>query len=174
MTERQTANILRAVSACYSNFKPADMGDVVKIWTMIFGGDDATEVMTAVYVYMSEAHEFAPTPGQVRDIMFRLREKDDLTEAEAWNMVLRAMRNGYYHSAEEFERLPEIVQAAVGSADYLRTAAGSEDLNLSVEQSLFSRRYRAIVEERKRYQRMPDIVRLRIESAGAHMIEGKE
>lgn len=172
MTERQAANILRAISAVYTSFKPANMADVIKVWTTIFSDDNATDVMTAVYVYMSEPHEYAPTPGQVRDIMFRLKEPEAPSEAEAWSMVLRAMRNGCYHSAEEFARLPELVQAAVGSPDYLRATAASEDVSMSVEESLFCKRYRAIIEDRQRYERMPEIVKLRIESAGAQMIEG--
>ena len=87
---------------------------------------------------------------------------EKITDSQAWAMVRKALENGNYHSAEEFEKLPELVKKAVGSADQLRIWAGDTDYNESVISSNFKRAYRTIVERAETEARLPIELRNRL------------
>lgn len=80
-----------------------------------------------------------------------------MTEADAWNLVAAAVRNGIYGAKEEFEKLPPILRRIVGSPATLRewAAMDSETLH-SVVSSNFQRSYRYIAAAEKEYRKLPD------------------
>lgn len=89
---------------------------------------------------------------------------DELTEAEAWSTVFQAIkRKGGYDPEGAYASLPETVQRAVGSAMYLHELAISENVNWSVEQSLFTKRYREIMEQQRNMDVLPSNVRIYID-----------
>ena len=78
-----------------------------------------------------------------------------LNELEAWTIVSKALRNGYYGAEEEFEKFPPIVKKVVGSPSMLQMWATDEYFNESVVSSNFMRAYRQEVEEQKELQALP-------------------
>lgn len=85
---------------------------------------------------------------------------------EAWMLVSKALRNGYYGAVEEFNKLPPLVQKAVGSPDNLRNWALTDINSIeNVVQSNFMRTYRTVVNRAKEYQKMPKDIKALIESA---------
>ena len=84
---------------------------------------------------------------------------------EAWALVSRALRNGYYGANEEFEKLPPLVQKAVGSPGNLRNWAQTDAKSIeNVIQSNFMRAYKTVVNREKEVERMPADVRALIEN----------
>ena len=80
-------------------------------------------------------------------------------------LVSRALRNGYYGAVEEFNKLPPLVQKAVGSPDNLRNWALTDINSIeNVVQSNFMRTYRTVVNRAKEYQKMPKDIQALIEN----------
>ena len=90
-----------------------------------------------------------------------------MSELQAWALVQRALRNSGYNSEEEFAKLPEACQRAVGTAANLKEwALMDSDQVATIEQSHFIRNYRASVQRMKEEARLPENVRMLIADMG--------
>jgi hypothetical protein len=70
-------------------------------------------------------------------------------------LVSKALRNGYYGAEQEFEKLPPLVQRAVGQPSNLRQWATTDiDSIENVIQSNFLRTYRAVLNRDKDKQKL--------------------
>ena len=86
-----------------------------------------------------------------------------MSELQAWALVQRALRNSGYNSEEEFAKLPEACQRAVGTAANLKEwALMDSDQVATIEQSHFIRNYRTSVQRMKEEARLPENVRMLI------------
>ena len=94
---------------------------------------------------------------------------------EAWALVSRAIQNGQNGAEEEFAKLPEIVQKAVGSPSLLRSWATTDERSIeNVVQSNFMRTYRAELSRKREVQTMPKDVLKIMEQRKQGLIEGRE
>ena len=182
MTREDATRIIRIVCAAYPNTYPSDevLMDAISVWSVVFAADISELVESAVYTYINEERFKAPNPGQIRAIMQRITHPDELSEGDAWNLVQRALSNGLYGAQEEFDRLPEDVQKAVGSPQWIHAVASDEDANMSVESSNFYRRYRQVMADKREKECMPPAVRKMVEQLAdskgmseAQMLEDK-
>lgn len=110
-------------------------------------------------------NKFAPTIADIREQVAELnsQNEENLNETTAWQLVWKAICNSGYHAEEEFEKLPETVKRAVGSASQLRQWGLSEvnDNTISYWKSDFQRIYR--LEQQKELERIklsPDVLKL--------------
>lgn len=110
-------------------------------------------------------NKFAPTIADIREQAAELynQREGDISENTAWQLVWKAICNSGYHAEEEFEKLPETVKRAVGSASQLRQWGLSEvnDNTISYWKSDFQRIYR--LEQQKELERRklsPDVLKL--------------
>lgn len=165
MQREEVTILFRIITATYPKSYPKKqvLDDAITVWEMMFAADDYKLVESALYTYINEDHEFPPNPGQLRAIMNRIEKPNEITEADAWNMVRAAIGDGAYHAQEQFDRLPEDVKKAVGSPNWLYYMATDEDVNMSVESSNFYKRYRQVVSDRKEMECMPPVVKKMIE-----------
>lgn len=164
MTTNEATRLIRIISTAFPSYRPQyddDMlNDAIELWTMMFANDSYQVVIAAVKSYIEDGrNKYAPSIGEIKEIMSSVRVAGELSEAEAWNMVLKALQNGTYHAQEEFDKLPEDIQRAIGSPAYLRELAISEDLNTAVESSNFYRNYRAVRDRRRQAESLPENVR---------------
>lgn len=175
MTSEETAKLLRAISAAYPNYNPKDMKDTAEIWTLILGDLSFTAVFAAFRSYLDEGHDYAPNAGQLRALLRNVTSVDP-TEAEAWNMVLAAIKRSTYFAQEEFDKLPEDIQRSIGTPEYLRSLAIADDVNWGVESSNFYRNYRIVKERERQIENLPNGVRTYIEEmkAKAPAVENKQ
>jgi hypothetical protein len=92
-----------------------------------------------------------------------------MSELKAWDMVRKAISNSGYHAEEEFDRLPEAIQIAVGNPANLREWAMMPTETVeSVEQSHFIKAYRVAVGRLKEAAQMaPEIRELYVSGQGA-------
>lgn len=86
-----------------------------------------------------------PTVADIREAALEfIPTKKQLGEQEAWALVRKAVSNSNYHSQEEFDRLPDVIQKAVGAPRNLAEWAVMDiDTFESVQQSQFLRAFRA-------------------------------
>lgn len=150
----------------YPNYNPIDEELAAETWASITEEYSYNQVDMALRSYMkSNTSGFAPVPGQIIDKIHTMTAPQELNEMEAWSLVYKAICNSAYNSVLEFEKLPPLVQKAVGLPDSLREWAMTENLNHEVVMSNFQRAYKAELKRHEELQKMPQNVRQLIEKA---------
>lgn len=168
MTREETVKIIRIMVDSYPNYKPNDISETVDVWQMMLEEYSYQEVSVALKAYiLSDESGFAPSIGKLVSKIHTMTAPQELNEMEAWSLVSKAIRNSGYNSVEEFEKLPPIVQKAVGLPSQLRTWALDENYNEEVVSSNFIKCYRTELARHKELQKMPQNVRQLIEKANA-------
>lgn len=166
MTRDETIKILMIIQAAYPNYKPPDKTVAVNVWSEMLSDISYEQVSVAVKAYIqTDTSGFAPSIGNIREkVQFIFSEEDDLNESAAWEIVWRAICNSGYHAEEEYNKLPPIVQRAVGSPRQLREWGLMENIDgksIVVLQSNFQRVFRIEKErEKERKKLSQNIVRL--------------
>lgn len=171
MTREETVKIIRIMVDSYPNYKPNDISETVDVWNMMLEEYSYQEVSIALKAYiLSDESGFAPNIGKLVSKIHTMTAPQELNEMEAWSLVYKAICNSTYNSVSEFEKLPTLVQKAVGLPDSLREWAMTENLNLEVVMSNFQRAYKAELKRHEELQKMPQNVRRLIENAnvGSH------
>lgn len=165
MTREETKEIIRKMVSCYPNYKPNDLSETIDDWSAMLSDYDFRLVATALKAYiLSDTSGFAPSVGQLVDKMKSITTPQELNEMEAWAFVCDALRNSGYNYAEEYAKLPPLVQKAVGLPTQLQAWALTENLNKDVVGSNFMRCYRIEVERQKEISKMPQDVRQMLEN----------
>ena len=144
----------------YSKFGDRERSAMLEAWLAVMVDYDYQTVCAGLKAYLAnDTGGFPPSPGQIIDHIHRISStpEERLTEGEAWGLVYRALRNGIYGAETEFEKLPAVVQKAVGSPEILRQWA--QDENVSVTQSNFERVYRRAQAEYIEDKKMPESVK---------------
>lgn len=175
MTHEGVKKALFLLTTAYPNYKPENMAGTIAVWESLLKEYPDDRALSAVRAYIvGNPSAFAPSIGQIVDLMHAA--PDEATELEAWGLVNRAIRNGTYGAEEEYNRLPEVIRLAVGSAGQIREWAKMDlDEVQTVAQSNFLRSYRAAVERQKKAERMPeDYARLYRRTPEPAQIEAKE
>lgn len=152
---------------CYPNYKPSNLSETVDVWNMMLEEYSYSKISTALKAYVhSDTSGFAPSIGQLINKLHEVQSPQELNEMEAWLLVSRALRNGTYGAVEEFNKLPPLVQKAVGSPDNLRNWAQTDSESIeNVVQSNFMRTYRIVINRAKEYQKMSKDIQALIKNA---------
>ena len=130
MTREETVKIIRIMVDSYPNYKPNDISETVDVWNMMLSEYTYEQISVALKAYiLSDTSGFAPSVGQLVDKMKSITTPQELNEMEAWALVCDALRNSGYNYAEEYDKLPPLVQKAVGLPTQLQTWALTENLN---------------------------------------------
>lgn len=158
----------------YPNYNPIDEELSAETWASVTEEYTYDQVNVALKSYMkSNTSGFAPVPGQIIDKIHTMTQPHELNEMEAWSLVSRAIRNSTYNSVSEFEKLPPLVQKAVGLPDNLREWAMTENLNHEVVMSNFQRAYKTELKRHEELQKMPKNIRNLIEKANVGSYSAK-
>lgn len=156
MTRENVQDLLAMIQGTYPNYKPADKTATINAWLMALEEYDKNQVAAAFKMYLkSNSSGFAPSPGQLIENIQILTRPQDLNEMEAWSLVSKALKNGYYGAEEEFAKLPPIVQKAVGQPSQLRAWATDEEYDESVVSSNFMRSYRSELARAQQISKLP-------------------
>ena len=168
MTREETVKIIRIMVDSYPNYKPNNISETVDVWYMMLSDYDYNLVAMSLKAYiLSDTSGFAPSIGQLVDKMKSITNPQELNEMEAWALVCDALSNCGYNYAEEYAKLPPLVQKAVGLPTQLQTWALTENLNKDVVGSNFMRCYRIEVERQNEISKMPKDVREMLENVSS-------
>ena len=165
MDRYQTTLVLSVLKAAYphafQNMSKADGEAMLNLWATMFHDESYEEVNAAVTLLIAtRTVGYSPTVGEVKEQIRKLHHTNDIDEAYAWTLVSKASRNGSYHSVEEFNKLPPVVQRAVGSPEQLKQwAAMDAETVESVVASNFKRAFRVQVERDAELEKLPSQVR---------------
>lgn len=165
MTEGEAKKLFAVMTVAYPNYRIDDIEYTAKIWADFLGGYSYEQANMALRTYITtDTSGFAPSIGQLLDKLHTIQSPQELNEMEAWSLVSKALRNGYYGAVEEFDKLPPLVQKAVGSPDNLRNWSQTDVKAIeTVIQSNFIRSYAAIVKREYEIKKMPADVQALIE-----------
>lgn len=165
MTVKDARKFIAVLMVAYPNYKPIDTELAAITWASIAEEYTYQQVNAALNMYMkTDTSGFAPAPGQLIDKIYSITNPEQLNEMEAWALVAKALRNGCYHSLEEYGKLPPAVQKAVGTHEQLRNWALDENFSEEVAKSSFMRSYRVEVKREQELAKMPKDIRKLIES----------
>lgn len=165
MTVQETAQIMRALQIAYPQFyknvSEKEKVDALELWASLFVEEDYRVVAAAVKAHIATDEKgFPPVIGQIKSMIRQITQPTEMTEIEAWNLVLKACSNAGYNANEEFNKLPSNIQNLVGSARTLREWAVMDTSQLNtVVQSNFMRSYKARTENDRQYQALPPSVK---------------
>lgn len=166
MNRDEAKKIVMIIASTYPNFKPNNMSMIVDSWHFFLTDYDYNDIAIALKTYVNTSGSgFAPSVDQLIAMTKKPKELTELTEAEAWDLVSKAIRNSAYHAEEEYDKLPSSVQRAIGSASQLRSwAIGDESSLETVVASNFQRSYRSMVSRQRDLESLPAEARARLES----------
>lgn len=177
MTRDEVKQILIILEVAYPNFTVSveKKKPTVDLWQRLLEPYTYHQVELAVQSYINTSGSgFAPSVSQIIDMIHKSTELATMTESEAWALVSKAIRRSTYYSAEEFDKLPEDVQKAIGAPSQLQAWATDENYNEGVAMSNFQRAYKIVVNRRLEINRLPQEVQMQIEENHANMLEMKE
>ncbi len=163
MTYQETVQILATMIEFWPSFQDRrDIRGTAAAWQMLFEDEPFEDVRKALTIFAStDVKGFPPVPGQLKAIIAEMHPGEaQMTEAEAWALVIRAVGNSLYHAREEFDALPPICQQIVNNPSTLRDWAmmDEEDVH-SVVASNFQRSYRARAQQAREFAKLPASVR---------------
>lgn len=159
MTREEFKVLVKGMKSVYAQPTFIPDNDAFNVWYELLKDIDYKTCAIAIQTYMS-TEKFPPT---IADIRAKVNiNPEQITEAEAWDMVRKAISNSSYNSEKEFGRLPEEVKRAVGSPSQLRVWATDTEFNDSVVQSNFMRSYREMNKRAEEVARLPESIRTMI------------
>lgn len=168
MNREETIQILLVLQAekphSFQNLG-AEMFEIkVNLWADEFEDVPYPTVYGAVRAFLStDATNFAPGIGQIREIIFQTTTKpgNKLSGEEVWNnIVLKALKNSAYKANTEYENLPQQVKKIVGSPATLHCWAlmSTEKLNQQVKYT-FLKSYENTAENNKKNAKLATSVK---------------
>lgn len=163
MNKQETAKIMAIIFEAYHFFyKDSDDNQIataINLWTKMFADTPYELVENAVFAHISNS-EKPPTVAHIKKEIGKLTGSNDMSEAEAVNMIMKATRNSIYNSADEFKKLPPMLQKLVGSPAQLRewATADSQTINTVVSSNL-QRSFRVVAEREKELNALPETVK---------------
>lgn len=167
--EREEFKILvKAMKAVYAQPTFIPDKDAFDVWYGLLQDLPYEQANLAIQKYMT-SERFPPTIADIRTKATEIiaPAEESMSELQAWALVQRALRNSGYNSEEEFAKLPEACQRAVGTAANLKEwALMDSDQVATIEQSHFIRNYRTSVQRMKEEARLPENVRMLIADMG--------
>ena len=150
MTRSETKVVLSLIKSAYPNayrdMTRADLESLVALWAEMFQDDPFEHVASAVKsIILTDENGFPPSIGQVKSRIRMLLSPTQLTETEAWDLVINAMRDSLYHAQQRFDAFPPQVKRAVGSPAVLRQWSMDD----TYARSQFSRAFRDAMQQQE-------------------------
>lgn len=157
MTREETLKILMTMQVTYPNYKVQNKDFTLDIWHDMLSEYTYQIVAAALKSYiLTDTSGFAPSVGELVEKIQLLTKPDEMNEMEAWSLVRKAIRNGWYGFEKEYSKLPEIVQECIGKATNLRDWSCIESDKIdTVIQSNFIKNYRSVVKRHNEVSKLP-------------------
>lgn len=168
MNKQETLKILAVLRAAYPNFyrglKDGGENAIINLWTVQFAEDSYRDVSLAVHTLISTRTDtFPPVIGEIKEVLRSITHPEEIPSGDAWDMVMKCIKRGTVHAAEDWAQLPADVRAAV-SVDEIKRHAENEEFNEGVEKALFLKRWAVLRDRRRTEQQMPPSLRTQIEA----------
>lgn len=158
MTVKQFGSLAAAIKTFFPRENVLPTSESMDLWYDMLRDLDYDVASTALKMHVSNS-PYAPTISDIRKYAEKIISPAEMNEGEAWALVSNAIRNSSYNSSEEFNKLPPLVQKAVGQPSQLQQWAIDNDYNESVVSSNFMRSYRTELSRKEEVGRLPQGVK---------------
>lgn len=126
MTKKEILMMLNLLKVAYpnfyKNFNKEETEDTVILYETMFKEFDGQIVLLAIKELIN-TFKYPPTIADIKEKIYQITNKEDKSDSELWECLLKAIRNGNYGSKEEFEKLPDIVKEYVRNPQQLQEMA---------------------------------------------------
>lgn len=178
MTREETLKILMTMQVAYPNYKVQDKDFAINTWHEMLSEYPYQIVAAALKAYiLTDTSGFAPSIGELVEKIQLITKPDELNEMEAWSLVRKAIRNGWYGFEKEYSKLPDIVRECIGEASILRewSCLASDKVD-TVIHSNFIKTYRAVAKRHADVSKLPPEYQKVIDKLNSHtkLISEKE
>lgn len=170
MTIEEVKKILFVIRAAYPESFGAltkDDGELLmQTWAKLLDGYTYAQASAGLEIYMrTDKYGRAPKVGQIIDAIEKTKAPA-LNANEAWALVYKAICNSLYNADAEFNKLPPLVQKAVGNPANLKEYAQMdiEDVQVTVK-AHFKSVYEIETKRAEEVERMPVTIRNAIEAS---------
>lgn len=154
MTIKEFGKLAAAIKTYYPKENMLPSNEAMELWYDALKDLDYKYAEQGLRKYVM-SNKFPPSIADIRECSLDFERPQELNEMEAWSLVSKALRNGYYGAEEEFAKLPPIVQKAVGQPSQLRTWATDEEYDEAVVSSNFMRSYRVELARAQQISKLP-------------------
>lgn len=178
MTMQETAQIMDILQIAYPQFyagkNAPDPRKALSLWASMFAEEEVLTVAAAVKaIIAANKSNFPPSIGEVKEMVRKITQPQEMTESEAWSLVRKALSRSLYNSVEEYSKLPPILQRLVGSPNQLREWAMMDvETVQSVVSSNVQRSYRARAKSQREYDALPEDVKAAISATAEKLALG--
>ena len=125
MEREETKQLLKILPVAYpdyySKFTSQQKTETVNLYYDLFGKYETVIVVPALYNYI-KTNVYPPKPAGIQEQIDLLMPNSE-TSVELWNMLLKAVSNGYYGYEEEYNKLPEVCQKWLHCPEQLKELA---------------------------------------------------
>lgn len=139
MNNAETQKILEHIKTMYGkDYTP----DTIKLWAGTLQDISFTEASYALVSWFKHEH-WPPLPADIREKVYNLKSEPDVLASQAWDQLLRALRNAYAPESERiWNELPEITKQIVGGYATFRAWGNTETASLeTVQRPMFMKRF---------------------------------
>lgn len=159
MTEREALKLVSVAIANFPAMQEKDMRPTAALWFKMLEDIPYRLAEKALLKVLSLA-KFFPTVAEIREAVVYLRNPDQITSAEAWGLVVAAIRrySGIYNPDKVYAALPDTVARVAKMMD-IREIGLSE--NQDVTRAQFMRMYDTVAaRERERAQLPANVLQI--------------
>lgn len=162
MTIDEFGRFASAIKTYFPKDNLLSTNEAMDLWFDMLNDLDYQQAYIGLKTYVA-SNRFPPAISDIRAYAMKAKELQELNEMEAWSLVKKAIRNGGYNFIEEYEKLPPLVQKAVGLPSQLREWALDENYKEAVVMSNFQKVYRFELQKKQEFQKLPQQVQNFIE-----------
>lgn len=177
MNSNETIKILSVIKAAYPQWAreltTADAKAMVALWSSMLI-DHKYDIVQLAIKKIIATNKFPPSIAEVLEAVNFISSKgqSEMTEIEAWGLVRKAINNSAYNAEEEFNKLPETIQRAIGSHNILYNWSQENIEGLEkVIGSNFMRSYKATNLRTKELEQLPSDIKNLLQSGNFKMLE---
>ena len=153
MTRDQVKETVMLLHYSFPNWNSDNWKSTVDVWWMLLKDYPADKIMMAAKVCAASERHFAPSAGELIAMVKKPALIAEISESEAWEMVVKACSNSGYEYHEEFAKLPTEIQKAIGGERTLQAWALTRiDEFQTVIRSNFCRSYREIMSKKHEFE----------------------
>lgn len=166
MTKQETWKLIAVMRSAYpktyEKFTEEDFEHLCSVMFMCLEEFSYQQAALGLKMFlMNDTKGFPPVAGQIIEQIRKITPKPiELDGLQAWNLVMKGIRNGTYGAKKEFNNLPELVQKTIGSPQYLRDEASNSGFNLDVAKGQFLKNYENTLKREAELSKIPLSVRI--------------
>jgi hypothetical protein len=142
MNAIETEKVIGFIKVAYKDTEHLNSPKAVELWSMALADISFTDASHAVSAWICE-ERWPPTIADIRAKVYNLKSEPDVMASQAWNQLLRALRDAYAPNSEEvWNELPETTRLIVGGYATFRAWGNTDTASLeSVQRPMFMKRF---------------------------------